>query len=344
MNKITKLLDKDYVIDFLREKVLPLYPDFREIKKVKIIYHKKYVWETTYHVVLEFKTLFSYSPEDQRKIKQKTLSFFCTAHSNEPRENVYNTLKYLWEHNFSRGFLTIPKPLFYSDYFRASFYRGIKGDSLLSFIKKKDDFNTETLVRRAAEWLAKLHKTPISDFSSFDKNNNEIKTVVPGYDHILNSVENRYGSDYCQEIRRVFDSLIAKERFFLKLNPKKYLVHGDVHPENIIKIGREKMSMIDFADICKADFARDLGSFLQQLDYRVIHYNYSEDYMNKLRNIFLETYRQKTKINLGIRLNERIELYYYWTAFRTVVFWLLKHEPSIERAEPLLSEIKNKIK
>jgi thiamine kinase-like enzyme len=344
MNKITKLLDKDYVIDFLREKILPLYPDFKEIKKVKIIYHKNHVWQTTYHVVLEFKTLFSYFPEDQRKTKKKTLSFFCTAHSNEPRENVYNTLRYLWGHNFSKGFLSIPKPLFYSEYFRASFYRGVKGDNLLFFIKNKDDFNTERLVRRAAEWLVKLHKTPISDFSSFDKNNNKIKTVVPGYEHVLRSVKERYGDDYCAEIKRVFDRLISKEKTFLDLNPKRYLVHGDVHPENIIKIGREKMAMIDFADICKADFARDLGSFLQQLDYRVIRYNYSEDYVDKLKNIFLETYCRKARISLDSNLKERIDLYYNWAAFRTVIFWLLKHEPSIERAEPLLLEIKNKIK
>ena len=56
MNKILTLFQEDFVLDFFNKKILPLYPDFKKIEKIKIIPHKNNVWEHTYHVVIEFET------------------------------------------------------------------------------------------------------------------------------------------------------------------------------------------------------------------------------------------------------------------------------------------------
>ena len=122
------------------------------------------------------------------------------------------------------------------------------------------------------------------------------------------------------------------------------LVHGDVHPENIIKMSDRKIAFIDFADLCVSDFARDLGTFVQQLDYKLSQNNYSKVFINKVNKVFLEIYCQGAKIKYNARLEERIKLYYSWTALRSALYWLLKHEPQPDRADSLLLDIKKKVK
>lgn len=344
MNKIEKLLDNDYVLDFFNKKVLPLYPDFKKIKKIKIVSHKKFIWSNSYHVVLEFKVLFSFSASNLGKKKDSRLSFFCTAHSSERRKNVYDILKYLWANGFSKGFLAIPKPILYSKYFNASFYRGVNGDSLLKFIRAGDKKEIEKIVKKTAEWLAKLHKLPINEDLLFDKSKAKIKTVVPGYKKTLEDLKQRYDGRYYKDIKNIYDYLIDLEEDFFKLSDKRWLIHGDVHPENIIKISKNKMAMIDFTDMSPSDFARDLGSFLQQLEYKLKRNNYTKSYVKKIEDIFIVSYCNKAKVRYNARLKERVKLYYYWTAMRTAVYWLTKHEPDYSRLEPLIIEIKKKLK
>lgn len=342
-NKINKLLDDKFVLRFFNKNILPLYPDFNKIEKIKIISHKKYIWQTTYHVVLEFKVSF-FLRNIKNKTKKNSLSFFCTAHSSEPRKNVHETLKYLWENGFARGFLTIPKPLFYSKYFNASFYRGVNGDSLLEYIKKDDRKELEKMVKKMAEWLAKLHKTPVSSSFKFNKKNSKIKTVIPGYNQVIKEVQAKYKGKYVDDLKKIYDFLIDLEDDFFSLSSKKWLIHGDAHPDNVIKMGTKKIAMIDFADICTSDFARDLGTFLQQLEYKLKKYNYEKSYIDDIKSLFINTYCQKAKIKYNIRIKERVNLYYNWTALRTATFWLLKHDPKPERAKPLISDIKRKLK
>lgn len=341
-NKINKLLDKKYVLRFFNKRVLPLYPEFQKIDRVKIVPHKNHIWESTYHVVLEFKITFSKILENAKE-KKRTFSFFCTAHSSEPRKNVYDTLKYLWEGGFASGFLTIPKPLFYLKSFNASFYRGVRGTSLLTFMENEDKDNIEKVVAKTAEWLVKLHKMPVSDELNYNKKNNHIKTVVPGLNKTLKSLSEAYGDEYFEDIKNIYKILIDQEKKYLATLNKKYLIHGDVHPENIIKIGHKKMAMIDFADICLSDFARDIGSFFQQLDYRFAKLEYPKAYAKRVKKIFLETYCQKAKIKNTEQLQERIDLYYNWTAIRTATFWLLRYKADPERAKPLINEVKLKL-
>ncbi len=342
-NKISKLLDEKYVLQFFNKKVLPLYSEFEKIDRVKIIPHKNHIWESTYHVVLEFKITFS-EKLNKNKDKKKDFSFFCTAHSSEPRKNVYDILKYLWDSGFASGFLTIPKPLFYSKYFNASFYRGVSGDSLLNFMKDENKEEIEKIIKKTAEWLAKLHKLSVLDDLNYNKRNNYIKTVIPGYKQIMKSLNSVYGGEYLEDIKNIYKVLMEKENLYLSGLNKRYLIHGDVHPENIIKMGRKKMAMIDFADICLSDFARDLGSFFQQLDYRFEKLEYPSTYSTKIKDLFLQSYCKKAKIKINDNLKERIDLYYNWTAIRTATFWLLKYKPDPERAKPMIAEVKLKLK
>src|SRR3989339_211545 len=187
MNKILPLFDEKYVIGLLKEKVLPMYPDFLDIKRVKIQPYKKLIWENTYHVVVEFKTTFL-----TKDGKRKKLPIICAAHSSEPRKNVFESLEFLWGHDFGRGYLTIPHPLFYSDDFRGTFYRGVEGKNLYQYIKEKKVNEIETIVSKTALWFVKLHNLPTGKARNFNEENSRIATVYPGVRHILWRVKENF--------------------------------------------------------------------------------------------------------------------------------------------------------
>ncbi len=337
MNYISNLFDEKFIIQLFENKVLPLYSDFTGIKKIKIIPHKKHIWEHTYHVVVEFKTSFI-----ARGGKIKELSIFCSAHSSEPRKNVYDALKFLWEHNFGSGYLTIPHPLFYSEEFRGTFYRGAKGRNLYKFIREKNFAEIDSITAKAAAWFAKLHRTPIKNARNFNKVNSRIETVVPGIGHILGKIKERHEESF-MDYEKIYGILINNEKKFLESTEKRWLTHGDAHPENVIKVGAKKIAVIDFTDLCLSDFARDIGSFLQQIEYMCGRKIGDPAYSEKIKKIFLDNYLLNAKIELDQGLQKRIDSYYNWTAIRTSTFFLLKSEPEPERARLLLDKISKRL-
>jgi len=337
MNIIHNLFNEKYVIDLFKKEVLPRYPDFIDIKKIKINAHKDHIWETTYHVVLEFKTFFL-----TRNHQVKTLPIFCSAHSDEPRKNVYHALKYLWDNGFAKGFLTIPHPLFYSKHFQATFYRGVSGNNLYHYIKKGNYKEIEKIIPKAAAWFSKLHRLPAKKAYNFNKENSRIRTVIPGRNKILADIKKQYPA-YYGTYKKAYDIFIKKEEDFLVSTEKRWLIHGDAHAENIIKMGEKKLAVIDFTDICLSDFARDLGCFLQQLEYMVMRKINDEEYTKKIKDLFLENYFKNAKIELDEQLQERINNYYNWTAMRTATHHLIKDKAEPERSKPLIALVKNNL-
>ena len=166
MNKILSLFDEVAVLAYLKKKLLPLFPEFNDIKKVKIKPYKEMIWETTYHVVIGFQVYFL-TPEDKEK---KTL-IICSAHSDEPRENVYLALKYLWAKGLNQRGIDLPRPLFYSKRFNGTFYLALEGENLLYYIKNKDIAVVEQLVVSSAKLFAQLHSFAVEEEVNFNPSN-----------------------------------------------------------------------------------------------------------------------------------------------------------------------------
>jgi hypothetical protein len=330
---IAKLFDESYVKEMFKKRVLPYYPDFVNIKKVKIFPIKDNIWKNSYHVVLKFEVHF----QDRDKKVRKIL-IFCSAHSHEPRRNVYSVLKFLWRNNFSQGYLTVPRPLFYSHYFKAVFYRGVKGENLYYYIKKGEFETAEQVTAQAAAWLVKLHKLPTSEAINFNKKNSRVKTVIPGREHILNKIDYFY-PEYYDLYVRAYNHIREREKEFFGSHSGRWLIHGDAHPENVVKISEKKAAFIDYADFCLSDFARDVGSFIQQLDFMTGIKADSPQKAEHLKKAFLDTYWKISKVEWSESLQARIDMYYYWTALRTITHYLLRHNPSREKAGPLIREV-----
>ena len=339
MNKIKKLFDEQYVKDLFRRKILPHYPAFKDISRVEIKPYKELIWETTYHVVIGFNTYFIKENGEENKIP-----IFCSAHSDEPRENVYLALKYLWRRHFETPTIDLPDPLFYSEYFNGTFYRGLRGENLLHYIKEKDFATVEEIVVAAAELYAALHALPATTEANFNPINSRIRTVIPGTAMIFKEMDERYQGRYNETLEKLYNFFITSEEKFFATAPRLYLIHGDAHPENIIKTGAGRIGLIDFTDLCLSDFARDLGGFLQQLAYKTIIKAGEKGYADRMQKLFLDSYLAAAGLKMTPDLKARINLYYNWTAVRTATYWFLRHDAKPERGESLLNEVRNNLK
>jgi len=338
MNKILDLFDEHFVLDYFKRKLLPLYPAFKDIKRVVIKPYKKMVWETTYHVVIGFDVYFLTAAGQETKIP-----VVCSAHSEEPRENVYIALEYLWTKNFSSHGIDLPRPLFYSERFNGTFYRALKGENLLYYIKEKDYKTIEAIVIASAELFAKLHALPAGLEANFNPINSRIRTVVPGVAMIFQEMSARYGDKYAPCLKKIYAHFIAEEEKFFNSGEPLKLIHGDAHPENIIKTAAKRIGLIDFTDLCLSDFARDLGTFMQQLDYKIMIKINDVEFATKMKELFLRSYLSAAGLEIDANLQARIDLYYNWTAIRTSTYWFLKFGHNEKRAEDLLNAVKNNL-
>lgn len=333
MNKILQLKDNDYVINLFEKNILPLYPEFRGIKKIEQQWHKKNIWDKTYHVVIEFRTTF----ETKNKTK-KNLPIFCSAHSDEPRKNVFDALKFLWEHGFNKGNLSIPHALFYSKFFQGTFYRGVKGRNLYKFIRESNRQEIEAIIPKAARWFAKLHNIDTSKARNFNEINSRIETVLPGIDHILLRIEDEY-PEYSEVYEEIYNIVNKAEKEFFASTDKRWLVHGDAHPENVIKMSPRKIAVIDFTDLCLSDFARDVGAFLQQIEFMIMRKIGDKNYAEQIKKLFLNSYFTSSREKLDEAVQKRIDNYYYWTAMRTATYFLIKDRPEPRRAYPVICQV-----
>jgi len=69
-----------------------------------------------------------------------------------------------------------------------------------------------------------------------------------------------------------------------------------------------------------------------------------DDYIKKIKKLFLDNYLKAAEIKLDDSLQERINYYYAWTSLRTATLFLLKESPEPERAHELLFKARRDLK
>lgn len=337
MNKILDLFSEEYVIELFKKEVLPQYKEYEDISGVNIKPYKKMIWTTTYHVVLSFETTFIKKDKSTEQVL-----IVCSAHSGEDRENVFKAMHYLWDHDFNKDdFVDIPRPLFYSEHFRGTFYEGIRGENLMHYIKKHDNVEVESMVLLSAALFARLHKMPIVGDANFNPLNSRIKTVIPGVDRTLKEMSTRFSGEFDESFKKVYEYLVSNEERFLSSGEFEHcLIHGDAHTENVIHTGVGRIGLIDFTDICLGDPARDIGTFMQQLEYKIRARYEDEVYAKEMSELFFKEYLSLSGLKDTEFLRERMNLYYNWTTVRTAVFLFLKHNNNPVGAQVLLERAK----
>ncbi len=337
-NKIYQLLDEKFVIDYFNKVLMPKYPVFEKITKISITTPKKHIWiDDYYHVVIKYRVFFLMTNK-----KRKRLTFYAVAHSSELRKNVYDILRFLWTHDFNKGYLTIPHPICYSKHFNASFYRGVDGHHLFYYMLRNDLVEVEKIVKKTAKWFAKLHKLDRFPEIGVNHKNNRISTVVPGINSIFYKMDKLY-PEFIDNFKKVYNIIILKEDKHFRDSDDRCLVHGDAHPENIIRMSEKKLAFIDFSDMCWGDFTRDLGTFLQQLEYMMPRGEENEKFVIKMKDTFLDTYFEKRGVELTEDIRDRIDNYYDWTMLRTATYFFIKEDRERDTGEVLLDRLKTKL-
>jgi hypothetical protein len=285
-------------------------------------------------VVVEYKTVL-----ENDSGEQTTVPVFCSAHSNEPRQIFYDSLKFLWEHGFAHEHLAVPHPLFFSSYLNAVFYRGVMGNNLKYYLYRQDKEVIESMVVSTAEWFVKLHEIKVGgDEMKFPSG--FIPDVVPGSKKVLSDIAKKF-PHYLPFYERVYKIFTDNEDIFKNNHSERYLVHGDAHPDNIIRMSTDKVALIDFNDLSLGDFARDLGCFQEQLEYMGRKEGLDLDYINHLVQLFFNTYFAGSKNKEDADLKLRIENYYNWTMLRTTTYQLLSN--LVKRDEGRIKKINHRI-
>jgi len=196
------------------------------------------------------------------------------------------------------------------------------------------------LVAKSGLLFARLHKLALKgNLPQLDPNNSRISTVIPGVRKIISEVNKRYGETMAAKIAEPYYHCINFEEEYFKTNPKLCLVHGDAHTENIIRVSKRKIGLIDFTDFSLGDQARDIGTFIQQLDYKLeVKFNEAQ-FTVDMKNLFLEKYLEETGLELNKEFQDRLNNYYIWTSLRTAAYWLLRDKAEPERAITIFKKV-----
>ena len=317
---IEKLFDAKYAENFLKEKLPDLFAE-NNIANLKVTPIKNKIGKLSYHVVIRY---------DSKSLDGQAI--FCSSHSEEKRSSSYEALNFIKKANPA---LKTPIPLFYDETLNAFFYLGPDGNNLLYYIRESSDLSD--YLKQVAQWLAKFHEISVTKEQNFNPINSLIKTTLPGPDHFLKKIEIKF-PNFLEQVKEYFEKLVAQEEYNLEKMEKRFLVHGDLHPENIIIDKNNQVNVIDFTDVSIGDWAKDMGAFIFQLDYMsggVMDGGQVEKY----KKIFLNEYFSKSGRFDNEENQKRISLYKNWAALRTVIYFLTKMPPEKENANMVIKTI-----
>jgi len=182
-----------------------------------------------------------------------------------------------------------------------------------------------------------LHEITTNGAENLNKQNSRIETIVPGPEKFLKKIEQKF-PEYFDTVKENFKALVEWENKNLDDQKNLALVHGDFHPENIIiNKSNNKVSAIDFTDICVSDYARDIANFIQQFRFMSLG-RLSAEKIKHYQDMFLRGYFTARDIKKDKDIEKRIQLYSAWTALRSAIYFLLKSPAEPENANTVLKE------
>lgn len=290
--------------------------------------------EAYYHIVNTYKVRV-----EKPAIHTTIAQLYCTAHSNGSRKKAARALSFLYKNGFAEGRYRVPQPLGYDPLRRALFYKGFVGPSLLTRLKLRR--MTVPSIELAAGWLAHLHAVQARPGkNALNTGNSRISTMEPGAHYFLPRIAQWVPKKY-PRFKELYDGLQKGEERWFARHKKQWLIHGDMHPDNIIiakgEDGDYFAGGIDFTDICLGDFARDIGTFLYDV-HEVLRKRSSKQFVQHVQRVFLRKYLGDSGRTLTKDLIRRINFYSAWIGFRATLFYLLQDDAEWLRVLPEAEE------
>jgi len=313
--RLSDLAKPEVVKTILQDILAEFYPDHTKVTDISLTTHKRHFKDTALSRIVIGCTI---TCSDK-----KPLELIIAAAEDGTREEAFANTQLLYQHGFDRGNLLVTRPLVYLAGPQAMVYETAMGKPLYQFLKQQPAFDDLLQpLNLAASWLKKLHQLELTP--------DEAK-IIRGYnwDRVVGLIKpyiNIFAEESAKQsekLKKILQRLIAYHQDLSgPVQPR--LVYGDYHPENIIisSLQAKEIIGIDFTDLTYGDPYRDLGTFIQQLDFMSQRFLPREE-INKLKKHFLRSYFDRRFSELPLAYIQRINLYQALTALRTAV-WLFK--------------------
>jgi len=325
--KIPNLIkDKKYLRDLFQRRIKDIDPQGEKILRIDNYFIKEHFDNNFFHYVLYNNVTLKTVTGLRKRYIVLAISF-----SGHKRKKMYQALELAYHHDFAKGGVVVPQPLWYVDEIMTAFYIGVPGENLLEHIK--NGYLNLKIIKKIAQGLTKFHQIIPSKKLKLKKH-----SFAPIYLDPINVINRKYNKD----------TLLAKDALtqfsqLKKIQPKlikdNYLFsHGDFHPENVIinKFNNNQVIFIDFSEICLAPVYYDIASFLQQLRFMTLNYLSLKEYQ-QMEYVFLSTYFNNHHIDQEI-IN-KINLYKSWTALKSVIYFMIfEDKTNRDFAEYLLTQ------
>lgn len=271
--QIFKSLDKNFVKKlFLKDKGIQ---DI-EIEKTSPFWAKE-------SCLLRYKISFD-------KNNQKIIRGTAKIHSSGKK--TWQIMKYLYSQGFDKKPLSIAKPIKFIDEINLILYEEIPGQSLTEILQSKNTKMSMAnfYLKRAAEWLSKLHSLPTPKkiikkafflgSEEYEKAFNKIKKIMPELKDYLIPNKNL----------KIIDKIWRNE--------KNTLIHNDFYSGNII-VNKKNFCAIDFDRSGFGPPLMDIATLYGSLDFpkEICKTNFSEREIKHLQETFLKSYYKLAKVN-----------------------------------------------
>lgn len=288
MKKITdkianQFLDLDWAEKFLNQKRPEIFKGRKNIKLLNIK-RSSNVNPNHYNILYILEV-------DRKKVSLR----FSTSLIDD-REPNFLTLKYLYNHGFSRGDILVSKPIAFLKEYNLMIYEDIDGNIFKNELYQ-DLSILEKRVKLAAVALKKIHAIPNVPFNIWN----------PDWAYNIEAISKFYPILAVEigEIRRTIWARIMIDRV-------KCFCHGDYSPDNLI-FKENKLYLIDFGSVSISDKEIDLASFTIKTKIILKKIGEMEKFPN-LRKGFLDTY--------GVFEEEKYSLYSALFSIRVLDFFI----------------------
>lgn len=335
---MSQLLDNGFIKKFLEGNLETFFEGAKKIKKIKKITHKEILGKDDFSLIIEFilRILLNNG-------KIVTKSVFCKAHSEESKNKAIYYMEILYKNGFNEGIYQVPRSLTYVPDLRAGFYEGVKGKNLLFYLEQRDEGKIKEVVKDAAHWISKLHGFNIRHFETLQLPVLKIKNNKPPIRILLNQMRGTYNALF-KEFYPLYKEAEKYENNFLgklKKQEKTKVIYSDYHPENIIvpQYSKQGITVVDFTDLALGDPYRDVGTFLEQVEFMARKFMPKEN-GRQLQKIFLREYSLINVLKYKKQDWQRINLYCLWACLRNIIYFFYKKDPD-QVIWPLLEDAKN---
>jgi hypothetical protein len=200
-------------------------------------------------------------------------------------EKAFCLMQQLWEGGFGEGSrFKVPKPLCYLPDFKLLIQERAHGALLPKYLGRGDDAALAR-TRMVARWLAKLHQleTIPEGIDSYADDETSVR-------HFAYQLGERH-PQLASRIEELASAICARIAGAGDL--ARTIVHGDFHPENIF-VTQDRVTVIDFDNLCRSDPARDLGYIIAQMRAMVYFSTGLLEAADRQIRVFLHVYLAAT--------------------------------------------------